>query len=144
MDKLVDDLTQTLESDNRGAFEFDKGLDVTFLATTYGANLSFGAKMFGIFVSSIHLELDALEASATHKDYPTIRAIAHKIKNNFTWVGLAELSVLTAQIETLARQEKSSVISLVDTLGIRCRECMPSVEAQYRSLQAAVRGHRDH
>ncbi len=138
MDKILEVSTQAPESNNQVPFEFSKDLDAAFLSATYGSNLAFGVKMFGIFVNSIQQDLDILESSATNNDYSTMRAIAHKIKNNFTWVGLSELSKLTGQIETLASEENSSVVSVVKDLGDKCSARLPFVEAQYRSLEAAT------
>ena len=83
-------------------FIFNKELNAEFLEQSYSQNLGFGQKMFSIFLGSIEKDMEILTCALRANDYAGIKEIAHKIKNNFTWVGLPNLSKLMNSIENLS------------------------------------------
>lgn len=92
-------------------FEFNNELNAEFLSSSYGENLEFGMKMFSIFLATIEEDIEILTHSMEAKDYHGVKDIAHKIKNNFTWVGLPKLSSVMYKIELAAKEKSENVIS---------------------------------
>lgn len=90
-------------------FKFNEKLNAEFLQNSYGENLEFGRKMFKIFLSTIEEDIDFLTKSLESNDYQGMQDIAHKIKNNFTWVGLPTMSSVMYKIETAAKEKSVSV-----------------------------------
>lgn len=138
MDNISVSNGNSIRSNHNSTFVFNENLNVEFLAETYGSNLSFGAKMFGIFLKTIQRDLAILEASANSLDFEGMIGIAHKIKNNFTWVGLPVLSQLTYRVENMAREEEASVVSVIQELMKKSKETYPYVEQQFYDLNALV------
>lgn len=92
-------------------FEFNKELNAEFLSNSYGENLEFGMKMFSIFLATIEEDIQILTNSMESQDYQGVGDIAHKIKNNFTWVGLPKLSSVMYKIELAARERSKNVVN---------------------------------
>lgn len=128
----------SIQSCQNSTFIFNENLNIEFLSATYGNNLSFGAKMFGIFLRTIDQDLAILQDSVTELDFESIKAIAHKIKNNYTWVGLPALSQMTYEVENMAREESKAVIPKIEELLLKSRETYPHVKQQFYALQAAA------
>lgn len=91
---------------NDAAFLFHPTLDQAFLNSNYGANLGFAKKMFSVFLVSTPKDIESLNAAVEANDIPNIQALAHKIKNNFTWVGLTQLGLLMKEVENMAKQNE--------------------------------------
>jgi len=119
-------------------FIFNENLDADFLSDTYGNNLSFGAKMFGLFLRTIPSDLQELSRAVKDLDYPMVQAVAHKIKNNFTWVGLSKLSKVTHDLEDLARAKSDKIIGLVEELLKENALALQHIEQQYSDLNTQV------
>jgi len=99
-----------------GKFVFNDKLNAEFLQNSYGENLEFGKKMFKIFLSTIEEDIEVLTRSLEANDYQGMQDIAHKIKNNFTWVGLPTMSSLMYKIENAAKEKSVSVSTYYNEL----------------------------
>ena len=86
-------------------FIFSEKLNADFLNSSYGENLDFGKKMFSIFLSTIESDIEILSSGIKEEDFKRVSDVAHKIKNNFTWVGLPRLRSLMYRIESAAKEE---------------------------------------
>ncbi len=87
-------------------------LDINFLNTSYGTNFGLVKKMFQAFLDSNISEVPKLKKSIEDLDYKTIKFVAHKIKNNFYYVGLGSVSKLLAELEKKAVLESEDVLPL--------------------------------
>jgi len=94
-------------------FIFSNELDYEFLRKTYSENLAFGEKMFSIFLKTIPQELASIDKAMQISDYDSLKSIAHKIKNNYIWVGLQAISSLVYKIETAARAKSPEIVKLL-------------------------------
>ena len=138
MDNSTVSTGQSIQSNHNSTFNFNENLNTEFLSATYGANLSFGAKMFEIFLKTITKDLAVLQDSVAVLDFEGMKAIAHKIKNNYTWVGLPVLSQLTYEVENMARVESEAVIPKVQELLQKSKESYPHVEQQFHDLSSII------
>ncbi len=127
---------------NEGKFHFNPNLDTNLLDQNFGKNLAFGRKMFSTFIDNIDSDIQELESSISHMDYAVIQTVTHKIKYNFSWVGLPELSDLTCQLELSAINHSEEVTDqytklkalLDDKYGIIMEE-LKRIESQLNSLK---------
>ena len=90
-------------------FHFNPELDTILLCQNFGNNLNFGQKMFRTFIDTIDTDIQELESGINRMDYEAIQKVTHKIKNNFSWVGLPLLSKLTCQLELSANNHSEEV-----------------------------------
>lgn len=106
----------SIENTNRNtapstkSFAFNQKLNSEFLEQSYSQNLEFGHKMFSIFLRTINEDINTLNNALKANDYSGIKDIAHKIKNNFTWVGLPRLSSLMYKVEKAAADKSVTVV----------------------------------
>ena len=115
-------------------YSFSTSLNDAFLSKTYGSNMSFCQKMFKIFIDSAQSDMDKLASSVKSNDFTEIKSIAHKIKNNFTWVGLPKLSEQMYNIENLARNQESGIQQKYNELNDSFRTAFEQVTAEYDSI----------
>ncbi len=101
--------TDSTSSTNSNKFVFSSQLNAEFLESSYSSNLEFGKKMFSIFLSSIDSDIDFLRGALEADDYTALANVAHKIKNNFTWVGLPRMSSLLYKLESAAKEKSAEV-----------------------------------
>jgi len=106
-ERIIDTKSNLVSTTDR--FVFSKELNAEFLKKSYGHNLEFGKKMFKVFLSTIEEDMQELTDSYNAKDYVAMGKVAHKIKNNFNWVGLPLLSSLTYRIEQAAKEDSKSI-----------------------------------
>lgn len=97
-------------------FTFSKELNSEFLEQSYSNNLEFGKKMFSIFLATIEADISLLTHSLQANDFNGLKDIAHKIKNNFTWVGLPQMSSVVYKIEMAAADKSVSVVTYYNEL----------------------------
>jgi len=128
-------LSGSNKNDKPQTFEFSKDLDVEFLTKNYSENLDLAASIFDHFNSNIENEMKTLQQNIDKNDYEGIRAIAHKIKNNFTYVGASQLSTLTKQIEIEAKEEKASVKDTYKQFQLVSKDTLNSISNQLESIK---------
>ncbi len=117
-------------------FVFSEKLNAEFLNATYQYDLNFGKNMFDLFLKSIDEDLNTLIQNVDDLNYEETRSIAHKIKNNFTWVGLPQLSSLMYKIENAAKERSESISELKDNLISQFQSGYNNVKAELERLDA--------
>ncbi len=90
-------------------YQFNQELDTNLLNQNFGNNLNFGQKIFSTFINNIDSDIEELKSAVDALDYEAIQKVTHKIKNNFSWVGLPRLSELTSQLELSAINNSAEV-----------------------------------
>ncbi len=115
-------------------FKFSTSLNTSFLEKTYKSNLGFCEKMFKIFLDSAQSDIDLLESNVEANNFEEVKSIAHKIKNNFTWVGLPDLSEQMYHIENLARGRKSGIAEKFQELNVEFKKAFKNVASEYKSI----------
>ncbi|MRG45675.1 PAS domain S-box protein [Chitinophaga sp. SYP-B3965] len=96
---LNEDETEIImEVQNLSGYEFHAGLDVRYLNTLYESNIGYAIDLFEIFVMTNKEEVGKLQALADNKDWDGLKFQVHKIKPNFSMVGL---TWITSKMETL-------------------------------------------
>jgi len=117
-------------------FVFSEKLNAEFLNSTYQYDLNFGRKMFNLFLKSIDEDMNQLIQSIADQEWEESRSIAHKIKNNFTWVGLPQLSSLMYKIENAARDRSGSIVELKESLVSQFQDGYENVREELNRLSA--------
>ncbi len=119
---------------NANKFAFNKELNVAFLERSYSQNLQFGQKMFRIFLSTIDQDMEELSTAIYDNDYNSIKKITHKVKNNFTWVGLPILSSIMHKIEHAAKNNSNQVTALHEKFLIQFQNEYVLVKQEYERM----------
>jgi len=115
-------------------FSFNSKLNVEFLEKSYSGNIGFAKRMFSIFLSTIDEDLTNLDNYIRLNDYQGIKDVAHKVKNNFTWVGLPMMSSIMYKIESSAREESDFVHELYSDFVAIFQERHSLVKEEYNRI----------
>ena len=124
-------VTPTLE---KKKFTFNEQLNTEFLKSSYSDNLEFGEKMFGLFLTTVSEDVADLKTFVAEMNYESTRALAHKIKNNFTWVGLPMLSSIMYKIENSAADKNQDLTVLFSEMQIQFEKYLPTIKAEHKRL----------
>jgi len=108
------------EDDTDLPFEFNKVLDVAHLDYLYKQDLNYASEMFKIFTSYTMREYAKFPKLFEEENLEGIYQLAHKIKPNFSLVGLTSLEKELLELENLAHAGTS--IKELEALFIRIDE----------------------
>lgn len=117
-------------------FQYDgfNTLDTNFLISSYGTNYQLVYKMFEAFLDSNVVEVPILREAVKLLDFKKIKFSAHKIKNNFYYVGLGSVSKLLAEIEKKSMLESNEVIGLFEKFQEQHQQNMEVVKNEQKRL----------
>ena len=89
------------------SFHFNERLDRDFLQMVYEGDLSYAGDIFEIFLAHSINEMDELGSAIENQDWEATRRISHKLKPNFSMVGLPQLEQKMGQIEMCANLQNN-------------------------------------
>lgn len=92
-------LIEIVELAQSNNFKFSDDLDVPYLNEFYLQDLDRAQVMFEIFLSTIDREMNDLQEALSSEDWQKFVTIAHKIKPNFSMVGLTDLTGILKDYE---------------------------------------------
>ena len=82
-----------------------KYTDLTYLKNLSKGSDEFVQQMITIFINQTPSAIEQLEKSLINKDYTTLKAVAHKIKPSFSFVGINSLQNKIEKLEENAVQQ---------------------------------------
>lgn len=138
---LNEDETELImeETNNMSGFEFHKDLDVKYLNTLYENNISYAADLFEIFLKTIREELVKIQALVDARDWELLKFQVHKLKPNFSMVGLTWISARMQNLENTLNANTSLPPEEVDALFANISEevekLYPIIEAEYDRMK---------
>jgi len=138
---LNEDETELImeETNNMSGFEFHKDLDVKYLNTLYENNISYAADLFEIFLKTIREELVKIQALVNARDWEQLKFQVHKLKPNFSMVGLTWISARMQNLENTLTTNTSLPPEEVDALFANIAEEVekfyPIIEAEYDRMK---------
>ncbi len=97
-------------------YHFSPELDSELLEEIYEGDLDYTLCMFQTYVETLGEELDSLEKVSSLNQVAEIRKIVHKIKPNFSMVGLPTLYHQAVNLEKICDREEGSSQDLAESL----------------------------
>ncbi len=140
---LNEDETEIImEVQNISGYEFHPSLDVKYLNTLYESNIGYAIDLFDIYVLTIRDELTKIRKVADAKDWETLRFQVHKIKPNFSMVGLTWITTKLETMENLLRHNENldSIPALLGEIVDEVNGFFPVVEEELQKMQAFMAG----
>jgi len=122
-------------NEQKESFKFSTNLDHEFLHKNYDENLDLAVSIFEHFQTNIDSDLNSIQEQIDAKDFKGIQIVAHKIKNNFTYVGASHLTSLVNQIEKEAKDNDLQVINSFKRFKETSEDTLNSIYAQLNSLK---------
>lgn len=131
------DKTTFSEEEAEPGFEFDEQLDKAHLEYLYKKDLDYASEMFEIFLSYTMQEYQKFQALFKDKDVATIYKLAHKIKPNFSLVGLTGIEAMMLELEKLAEQktDMEALQAKFEAIDEAVKANQPLIEATLKNMQ---------
>lgn len=85
----------------------NKYIDLDYLKQISNGSNEFIYQMISVFMEEIPNEIKNLEEHLAKKDWPALKATAHKMKPSFSFMGVKELEENIQAIETNCAEEKN-------------------------------------
>ncbi|WP_341835377.1 response regulator [Chitinophaga pollutisoli] len=140
---LNEDETEIImEVQNISGYEFHPDLDVKYLNTLYESNIGYAIDLFDIYVLTIRDELMKIRKVADAGDWETLRFQVHKIKPNFSMVGLTWITTKLETMENLLRHNENldTIPALLGEIVEEVNGFFPIIENELRKMQAFMAG----
>jgi CheY-like chemotaxis protein/HPt (histidine-containing phosphotransfer) domain-containing protein len=140
---LNEDETEIImEVQNISGYEFHPGLDVRYLNTLYESNIGYAIDLFEIFVMTIQEEMGKLETVVKDRDWEKLKFQVHKIKPNFSMVGLTWITARMEQLEAHLRkaEELDMIPGMLQEIITEVNRLFPTIESELQKMQAFVKG----
>ncbi len=140
---LNEDETEIImEVQNISGYEFHPGLDVRYLNTLYESNIGYAIDLFDIFVLTIREEMSKLQAVADKGDWEQLKFQVHKIKPNFSMVGLTWITGKMETLEACLRKGEAldKIPQMLRDIIEEVTGFFPTIEAELRKMQEFARG----
>lgn len=140
---LNEDETEIImEVQNISGYEFHPDLDVKYLNTLYESNIGYAIDLFDIYVLTIRDELVKIRKVANEGDWETLRFQVHKIKPNFSMVGLTWITTKLEAMENLLRHNENleTIPALLGEIMEEVNGFFPVIENELQKMQAFMAG----
>lgn len=113
-----------------------KHIDLTYLKQLSNGSNEFINEMITVFMEQTPIEISNLEKYLVAKDWKSLRAIAHKMKPSFSFMGMKELDTLIKLIEEYAANETNLDLlpGMITKLKNDCNEAIIELKAEQKSF----------
>jgi len=115
----------------------NEAFDQASLREIYEGDMEYMVFMFETFVESIEPELQALEQAFQAQDLVAIKRITHKIKPNFSMVGLPKYHLIAMELEEqcdLGATPFSAIKPVVEGFLVQSREATELVKREAQRM----------
>ncbi len=131
-----------MEVQNISGYEFHPSLDVKYLNTLYESNIGYAIDLFDIYVLTIREELTKIRKVADAGDWETLRFQVHKIKPNFSMVGLTWITTKLETMESLLRNNENldTLPALLGEIVEEVNGFFPIIEKELQNMQSFMTG----
>jgi DNA-binding response OmpR family regulator len=143
---LNEDETEIImEVQNISGYEFHPALDVRYLNTLYESNIGYAIDLFEIFVMTIREEMGKLEKVAQEQDWEKLKFQVHKIKPNFSMVGLTWVTGKMEALEGILRkaEELDVIPGMLEEITTEVNNLYPTIESELQKMYAFVKDHEN-
>ena len=113
-----------------------KHIDLTYLKELSNGSKEFINEMISVFMEQTPVEIENLEKYLEAKDWKSLRAIAHKMKPSFSFMGIKELDVLIKLIEEYAANETNldQLPEMISKIKNSSNEAIKELEIERKSF----------
>lgn len=110
----------------------NKHIDLTYLKQLSNGSNEFINEMISVFMEQTPIEISNLEKYLKAKDWKSLRAIAHKMKPSFSFMGIKELESTIKLIEEYAANETNLDLlpELISKIKNTCNEAIKELEVE--------------
>lgn len=123
--------------DNSEAFKFDERLDTAYLQKLYSGNCSYAMSLFEVFIECMEKDWDAVQQAIRDEDLTTLKNLVHKVKPNFSMVGLTWITDMMQQVyNALKEEDNNKAFALLDKVHDQMNNFMPLVKEELVKMES--------
>lgn len=111
-------------------FHFNSHLNSESIERFFGQDMEFCLKMFEVFLHTVPGDLRQLEDAINEKDFIAIKALSHKLKTNFQFVGLDRIKEYLVKIERGAKEQSVFTFMQYEELSLVLDESMALIRSE--------------
>jgi HPt (histidine-containing phosphotransfer) domain-containing protein len=114
----------------------NKHIDLDYLKQISNGSNEFVYQMITVFVEEIPIELSNIDKAMASKDYKTVRAVAHKMKPSYSFMGVKELETLVNTLEEYSGSETNLELlpGLVERIKSVTEEVIKELEEEKKNF----------
>jgi PAS domain S-box-containing protein len=136
VDEEEDPAPDTVFQDPGDAFRFDERLDIAYLRKLYAGNCSYAMSLFEVFLECMEKDWEEIQQARDAEDWVMLRNLVHKVKPNFSMVGLTWITTMMQNIyEKLKTESPHEALPLLVQAERQYDEYIPLVKSEYHRMQ---------
>lgn len=134
------ELKTDIEKEESTDFKFNKALNIPHLEYLYKNDLNYAFEIFNLFIDYTLIEYKKLRPLLEQRKIETLQHLAHKIKPNFSLVGLTDIEKQMLQLEKLAEAKGAipELEALLDSLDEQVRNNRPIIESELDKMKILI------
>ena len=133
---LVEEEQEEAGGPDEDQFRFDDKLDRVYLQKLYSGNCNYAVSLFDVFLESTEQDWAQVEQSMRAEDWTQLKNQVHKIKPNFSMVGLTKMTEKMQHIyDKLKDEEYETAVSLLEDMQTDMDENIPLIESEAQRMR---------
>lgn len=119
-----------------GEFRFDPVLDTSYLYKLYHGNSQYALSLFEVFQESMETDWRQLLLAKANEDWVTLKNLTHKLKPNFSMVGLTWVTGLMQEAYNFLKEgSNEKAVSVLNEVQIELDRYMPLIKTELKRMQ---------
>lgn len=121
---------------NSDGFTFNPKLDVAYLNKLYSADGQSALGLFQVFLDCMHEDWQLLQEAIQEKDWKRLKGLVHKLKPNFSMVGLTRLTkMMQTAYDDLRQGKNQPALDQLAKVQQEMDKYIPLVEKELERMQ---------
>jgi CheY-like chemotaxis protein/HPt (histidine-containing phosphotransfer) domain-containing protein len=119
------------------AFKFDERLDTAYLQKLYSGNFSYAVSLFEVFIECMEKDWDDIQHAVEEKDFITLKNLVHKVKPNFSMVGLTWITDMMQQVYNHLKQNNNQdALERIEDVHKELEDFMPLIKRELSRMES--------
>lgn len=116
----------------------EKVIDISQLEDLGGGSREFIAEMLQMYLEQVPAALDELNHAFSTGDFASAAAVSHRIKANFTYIGMQQISDSLSRIETMCKNQPgdNAIYEAFKQIEPIINHAMEDIRVELRALAA--------
>ncbi len=138
-----DESEEDMNEKEEKAFVFNKKLDTTYLEKLYSGNVDYALSLFDIFLECTEGDWVEIKQATKSKEWGRLKDLVHKIKPNFSMVGLTWITDLAQKAyEQLKDGMQDKAVETLQEMQQEMDQYMPLIRVEHQRMKQYQAGNR--
>jgi len=124
---------------DENSFKFDERLDTAYLHKLYAGNCAYALSLFEVFLECMEKDWQEIQKAVEDKDWQQLKNLVHKVKPNFSMVGLTWITAMMQDVYGKLKQgSDETAVPLLEEVQKEFDLYLPLVKAEFARMQQFV------